>query len=80
MSNLTIKSLPDELHEALRRAAERNHRSLNSEVIHRLESSLALRPADEGELMEQARVLRERARLPYLSDAELRALRDEGRA
>ena len=80
MSNLTIKSLPDALHEALRQAAESNHRSLNSEVIHRLESSLALRPAEEGELMEQARVLRERARLPYLSDAHLRALRDEGRA
>jgi plasmid stability protein len=80
MSNLTIKSLPEELHEALRRAAERNHRSLNSEVIHRLESSVALRPIDEDKLVEQARVLRERARLPYLSDTELRALREEDRA
>jgi len=80
MPSLTIKSLPDPLHEALRRAAERNHRSLNSEVIHRLESSLTLRPAAPDELIDQARVLRERARLPYLSDGELRAARDAGRA
>lgn len=80
MSNLTIKSVPEDLHEALRAAAERNHRSLNSEVIHRLERSLALRPADHDDLLGQARVLRERARLPYLTDAELKAAREDGRA
>ncbi len=80
MSNLTIKSLPESLHEALRDAAKRNHRSLNSEVIHRLERSLATRPADPADLIGQARVLRERARLPYLSAAELEAVREDGRA
>ena len=80
MSNLTVKNLPEELHEALREAAERNHRSLNSEVIHRLENSLAIRPADPDVLIGQARVLRERARLPYLSTAELEARRRDGRA
>jgi len=79
MSNLTIKSLPQELHEALRLAAERNHRSLNSEVIHRLERSLALRSADPEELLARAQVLRERARLPWRSEHELRADRQGGR-
>jgi len=80
MSTLTIKSLPDDVHEALRTAAEQNRRSLNSEVIHRLEASLALRPAGHGDLVDQARVLRERARLPYRSETELRDAREGGRA
>jgi hypothetical protein len=34
--NLTIKGLPDDLGSALKRAAERSHRSLNGEIVHRL--------------------------------------------
>ena len=37
--NLTIKGLPDELGAALKRAAERSHRSLNGEIVHRLTHS-----------------------------------------
>ncbi len=33
MATLTIRNLPDELHEVLRLRAKRNHRSLNQEVI-----------------------------------------------
>lgn len=80
MSTLTIKRLPEELHEALREAADRNHRSLNSEVIHRLEQSLGRTPMAPEELVERARVLRERVRLPYRTDAQLRAIREDGRA
>jgi len=80
MATLTIKSLPPALHEALRDAAERNHRSLNSEVIHRLEHSLGLRPSAQDALTNQARVLRERARLPYRSDQQLKDDREAGRS
>jgi predicted HicB family RNase H-like nuclease len=31
--------LPEELHEQLKQAAERNHRSLHAEILHRLEKS-----------------------------------------
>jgi len=80
MSTLTIKRLPEELREALREAADRNHRSLNSEVIHRLEQSLGRTPMQPEELVARARVLRERVHLPYRTAAQLRALREEGRA
>lgn len=41
--NLTIKSLPDELGAALKKAAATSHRSLNGEIIHRLENSFGVR-------------------------------------
>jgi plasmid stability protein len=40
MSTLVIRNLPDPLHERLKVQAERNHRSVNREVIRLLESSL----------------------------------------
>ena len=39
--NLSIKAVPDELAEALRRRAEQNHRSLQGELMHILETAVA---------------------------------------
>ena len=41
MVSLTLKNIPDELHALLKESAERNRRSLNSEVLVRLESVFA---------------------------------------
>lgn len=38
MVTLTVKNIPDELHERLKYNAERNRRSLNSEILIILES------------------------------------------
>lgn len=38
-ASLTLKSLPESLLDSLRSAADSAHRSLNKEVIHRLERS-----------------------------------------
>jgi plasmid stability protein len=80
MPNLTIKNLEEGLLDRLRSAAERNRRSLNGEVIHRLARSLGATPEDPQELLALVRSVRERAALPYLTDAEIRRARDEGRA
>ena len=37
MATLTLKNIPDELHALLKESAERNRRSLNSEILIRLE-------------------------------------------
>ena len=42
---ILIKDVPPELHERLREAAARDHRSLNKEVIALLEAALSERPA-----------------------------------
>lgn len=80
MPSLTIKNLPAGLYERLKGAAERGHRSLNSEVIHRLEQSVGTQPLDADAMLARVRAVRERNRVPYLTDEALRGARDEGRA
>jgi Uma2 family endonuclease len=59
MSSLTLKGIPESLHERLRHVAESNRRSLNAEVIHRLERSVE---TGDGAPM----VVRESAAAAYL--------------
>lgn len=39
MATLTLKNIPDELHARLKESAERNRRSLNSEILVLLEAA-----------------------------------------
>lgn len=80
MASVTIKNIPEPLYGRLKEAAERNRRSLNAEVILRLEQSLGAGPVEPATFLERARELRERARIPYLTEAALREAREEGRA
>lgn len=55
MPTLTLKNIPDELHALLRQSAERNRRSLNSEILVRLESTFAaplLQVPDHGRALQ----------------------------
>ncbi len=79
MADLTIKNLPDEVHQRLKEVAARNWRSLNSEITHRLEGSLGVGPLDPERLLARARAVRERQSLPYLTDEDLRVARESGR-
>lgn len=79
MADITIKNLPDEVHQRLKEVAARNRRSLNSEIIHRLERSVGTGPVDPERLLARARAVRERAALPYLTDEDLAAARESGR-
>ena len=40
MSNINIKNIPPQTHELLKKQAEKNHRSLNQEVVHILEEAV----------------------------------------
>ncbi|MCC6868055.1 MAG: Arc family DNA-binding protein [Burkholderiales bacterium] len=50
MSTLTLKNIPPHLHARLRESAERNRRSLNSEILARLERELAVPTVDRDKL------------------------------
>lgn len=80
MPSLTIKNLPPDLYERLKASAEGARRSLNSEVIHRLEQSVGTVPVDADVLLARVRAVRERNRVEYLTDDSLRDAIDEGRA
>jgi plasmid stability protein len=78
MATMTLKNVPDELYERLKRSAERHRRSVNKEAITRLEQALGGR-IDSAELLEQIRAARAQMRDVYVTDDDLRAARDEGR-
>ncbi len=60
MPTLTLKGIPEELHERLRQQAERHRRSMNSEAITILEQALMpARPSAE-EVIARAEALNRR--------------------
>ena len=58
-ATITLKNIPDSIHSALKRAAEANHRSLNGEVIARLEQTLGQPQNRASEHLARARELSE---------------------
>lgn len=83
MPTLTIRNMPDALHEALKERAKKNRRSMNQEVIAEL-SELAEESHDESKRNRAAQMIaladslrRELQRT--LSAEEIRAAIDEGR-
>jgi hypothetical protein len=56
MPTLTLKKIPDELHARLKESAEKNRRSLNSEILARLERDIVAPRVDRAKL---ARELKE---------------------
>ncbi len=79
MKTITLKGIPEGLYQELRRRAEAQRRSLNAEVLFRLELSVASREPAAAEMLARINKVRERIKLPYLPDEELRAARREGR-
>ncbi len=59
MTNLTVKDLPDALHEKLKSRAHANRRLFASEVTILLERTLGERATSEEDLLERANRLRE---------------------
>jgi hypothetical protein len=78
MANITLKDVPDELHERLRAAAEASGRSLNKLILTTLERSLGPRRIDRLDLLERIRS-RRATMAPVLDDALLQEAIREGR-
>lgn len=78
MLTLTLKNIPRHLHVKLKASAEKNRRSLNSEILTRLEHELAA-PTVNPET--QARQLKAfTARLPRVEHARVNRYKRQGRA
>ena len=76
--NITVKDVPQELHERLRQLAVESGRSLNKMILYTLEQSVRPRKIDRGELL--GRIRQRRAGMSaWLEDDSLRAAIQEGR-
>jgi len=78
MTTITIKNIPDDLHEALKKKASLQRRSLNNEIIACLEASLRSLPVDVESFLYKTQVLRGQVS-GRLTNRELKTLKDEGR-
>ena len=79
MPAITIKNIPDELYQRLKRSAAAHRRSINSEVVVCLERTLADKRADLGALLTRVDHLREKVALPPLTERILSAAKNSGR-
>lgn len=77
MASLTLKGVPDELLAQLKREAAEHRRSLNGEVLHRLEQSVRTRSTRE--VLEEIRRYRVHPRGRPLTVQELKSAIEEGR-
>jgi plasmid stability protein len=79
MITITIKGLSKEAHQALKKRALTHGRSLNTEAIAVLESSVRSVPVDVEGVIRRARAAR--ATMKFIAtDAEIRRFKREGRA
>jgi len=79
MPDVALRGMSPELHENLKRAAERSHRSLNGEILARLEASVRTSTVDVHILLGRIQERRARSGIPSLGADELRALKQAGR-
>jgi len=79
MPTIRLKNIPDALYERLKESAADHRRSLNSEVIVRLEQALLSVRIDPDAFLARADARRERLALPPLNDRRLKAIKIAGR-
>ena len=80
MASVTLRDLPPELHKRLKESAARNRRSLNAEIVWRLENSPVepVRRRSIEEILERARQIRESQTIET-TDEEIRRFKQQGR-
>jgi Arc-like DNA binding domain len=78
MLTLTLKNIPEDLHAMLKDSAQRNRRSLNSEILARLERELAAPTIDPRAHAKQLKAFT--ARLPKVEHARVSRNKHQGRA
>jgi len=79
MATLTIKNIPLEVYERLKRRAKANRRSINQEVIAVIERALTTPPIDVDSTLERTRKIRELTAQYCLRGEELEQWKNEGR-
>ena len=79
MPDVALRGIPPDVHERLKSAASRNHRSLNREIVARLSASVREDTADTAELLERIRTRRETFGDIDVSVETIKELKNAGR-
>ena len=79
MASLTIRDIPDDILDALRHRARRNHRSLNGEVLSLLERQAFVSVVDAESLIAGVREVQEQYSMAPVDHDEVDAIKRRGR-
>jgi hypothetical protein len=79
MPSITVKNIPPKLYERLKKHAEANRRSLNSEIIACIEKAVTSRLFEPEAFLQKARALREETQNYRISDNEFNQAKQDGR-
>ena len=79
MRNITIKNIPEDLYEKIKRNANANRRSLNQEIIVCIEKSVMGEEVAPEQLINNARRLRKKTASHYLKNEELNQIKGYNR-
>jgi plasmid stability protein len=79
MVNITLKNIPDEIYERLKRQAAAHRRSVNGEVIHCLDMALKPQRISVDERLERIRRIRPNIDAEAVTLDELLKAVEEGR-
>ncbi len=78
MATMTLKNVPEKLHEKIKMSAAVNRRSINQEVIFLIEQALAANAAGTEATLAEVRLLREKLGI-YVTEEEVTRAKNEGR-
>lgn len=79
MPTITVKNIPAEVYEKLKRAAEISHRSINSQIIACIEQAVTSQEIDPELVLANARRLRARTATHPITDREFTQAKGTGR-
>jgi plasmid stability protein len=79
MPTVTVRNIPAELYEKLKRAAATNHRGINSEFLACIERAVGSHEVNPDVLLADVRGLRTKTASHPIADAELARAKTTGR-
>ena len=79
MPAITLKNVPTDLYQLIKKSASLNFRSINSEILFHLNKTLGYKPIDSEQLLERIEKLQKRVSIPKLSNKMLDLAKNEGR-
>ncbi len=79
MPTITVKNIPAEIYEKLKKSAETSHRSINSEIIACIERAVRSQQIDPDLLLANARKLRSKTTSHPITDGEFNQAKTTGR-
>lgn len=80
MPTITVKNIPPEIYELLKRSAAANRRSINSEIITYIEREVRGRKVNADDMLMRARQMRRKTKSHPITDTVFRAAKVAGRS